>query len=303
MLRRHRRASSGSRCGARRLGLSLYAIGSNPLAAFRSGVAVGRTKVVAYALAGPVRGARRPGADATRASARRCPGAYTLQSVAAIVLGGVSLAGGRGGVLGPIVAVFVLALVRTDLTFLGRRPEPRRRPSRARSSSGSSCSAASSRCAGCGHDRAGRGAAGDARAAVARHRAAGGGSSATGRSSRCWCCSRCSSSAARGRSPGIVERQLGRDDHPRRDPAGDPRRLPDPDDADRRHRPVGRRGRLDGGVHHGHPDGEPGPRGRDRHRAPRGASGRPRQRHRRRRLPGPPADHDPGHGPGRPRAA
>ena len=36
------------------------------------------------------------------------PGPYTLDSVAAIVLGGVSLAGGRGGVLGPIVAVVIL---------------------------------------------------------------------------------------------------------------------------------------------------------------------------------------------------
>ncbi len=36
------------------------------------------------------------------------PGPYTLLSVAAVVLGGVSLAGGRGGVVGPIVAVMVL---------------------------------------------------------------------------------------------------------------------------------------------------------------------------------------------------
>ncbi|MEJ7696092.1 MAG: hypothetical protein WKF78_05580 [Candidatus Limnocylindrales bacterium] len=50
------------------------------------------------------------------------PGSYTLQSVAAIVLGGVSLAGGRGGVLGPIIAVIVLAFVRIDLTFLGVDP-------------------------------------------------------------------------------------------------------------------------------------------------------------------------------------
>jgi len=50
------------------------------------------------------------------------PGSYTLQSVAAIVLGGVSLAGGRGGVLGPIIAVIVLALVRTDLFFAGVDP-------------------------------------------------------------------------------------------------------------------------------------------------------------------------------------
>ena len=35
-----------------KLGLSLYAIGSNKLAAFRSGVSVGRTKVASYAFAG-----------------------------------------------------------------------------------------------------------------------------------------------------------------------------------------------------------------------------------------------------------
>jgi ribose transport system permease protein len=35
-----------------------------------------------------------------------------------VVLGGVSLAGGRGGVLGPILAVRILELLRTDMTFL-----------------------------------------------------------------------------------------------------------------------------------------------------------------------------------------
>ena len=34
------------------------------------------------------------------------------------MLGGVSLAGGRGGVFGPIVAVVILQLIRTDMTFL-----------------------------------------------------------------------------------------------------------------------------------------------------------------------------------------
>ena len=46
------------------------------------------------------------------------PGPYTLLSVAAVVLGGVSLAGGRGGVFGPLVAVVILQLLRTDMTFL-----------------------------------------------------------------------------------------------------------------------------------------------------------------------------------------
>jgi ribose transport system permease protein len=34
------------------------------------------------------------------------------------VLGGVSLAGGRGGVVGPLIAVIILQLIRTDMTFL-----------------------------------------------------------------------------------------------------------------------------------------------------------------------------------------
>ncbi len=50
------------------------------------------------------------------------PGDYTLNGVAAIVLGGVSLAGGRGGMLGPIAAAFVLSLIRINLVFLGVDP-------------------------------------------------------------------------------------------------------------------------------------------------------------------------------------
>jgi ribose transport system permease protein len=50
------------------------------------------------------------------------PGPYLLASVAAVVLGGVTLGGGRGGIVGPIVAVFILRLVRTDLTFLSVDP-------------------------------------------------------------------------------------------------------------------------------------------------------------------------------------
>jgi ribose transport system permease protein len=104
------------------LGLSLYAVGSNQLAAFRSGVSVGRTKIIAYSLTGLFSALGGLALTASTGIGGPVPGSYTLQSVAAIVLGGVSLAGGRGGVLGPILAVVVLALVRTDLTFLGVNP-------------------------------------------------------------------------------------------------------------------------------------------------------------------------------------
>jgi ribose transport system permease protein len=104
------------------LGLSLYAIGSNRLAAFRSGVPVGRTKIVSYALVGLFSALGGLTLTASTGIGSPVPGSYTLESVAAIVLGGVSLAGGRGGVVGPIIAVVVLALIRTDLTFLGVNP-------------------------------------------------------------------------------------------------------------------------------------------------------------------------------------
>ena len=114
-----------------RLGLSMYAIGSNRLAAFRSGVSVGRTKVVAYVITGPVRGARRPLAHREHGIGSPVPGPYTLMSVAAVVLGGVSLAGGRGGVFGPIVAVVVLQLIADGHDVPQRRPQPGvRRPGR-----------------------------------------------------------------------------------------------------------------------------------------------------------------------------
>ncbi|MEO8469796.1 MAG: ABC transporter permease [Chloroflexota bacterium] len=100
------------------VGLSIYAIGSNQLAAFRSGVSVGRTKVIAYALMGLFAALGGLSLTASTGIGTPVPGPYTLFSVAAIVLGGVSLAGGVGGLFGPIIAVIILSLIRTDMTFL-----------------------------------------------------------------------------------------------------------------------------------------------------------------------------------------
>jgi ribose transport system permease protein len=102
-----------------RLGLSLYAVGSDRLAAFRSGVDVERTKVASYALAGLFSGAAGLALTMVTGIGSPVQGPYTLAAVAAIVLGGVSLAGGQGGLLGPIAAAITLALIRQDLIFLG----------------------------------------------------------------------------------------------------------------------------------------------------------------------------------------
>jgi len=101
-----------------RLGISIYAIGSNQLAAFRSGVPVGRTRIAAYMFCGLFAALAGLSLTASTTIGSPVPGPYTLLSVAAVVLGGVSLAGGRGGVLGPIIAVVILQLIQTDLTFL-----------------------------------------------------------------------------------------------------------------------------------------------------------------------------------------
>ncbi|OBQ70964.1 ABC transporter permease [Mesorhizobium erdmanii] len=105
-----------------RLGLSIYAIGSSELAAFRSGVPVKRTRIIAYALSGLFAAFGGLALTMSTGIGAPIPGPYLLASVAAVVLGGVALGGGKGGLLGPIVAVFVLRLVRTDLTLLAIDP-------------------------------------------------------------------------------------------------------------------------------------------------------------------------------------
>ncbi len=102
-----------------KLGLSFYALGSDRLAAFRSGISVGRTRILAYMMGGLFAALGGISLTASTGIGTPVPGPYTLESVAAVVLGGVSLAGGRGGLLGPIIAVVVLQMVRTNMTFMG----------------------------------------------------------------------------------------------------------------------------------------------------------------------------------------
>jgi ribose transport system permease protein len=106
-----------------KLGLQLYAIGSDRNAAFRSGVNVERTRFCAYIFAGLFSAVG--GLSLTMTTGIGSPLAgvyYTLSGLAAVVVGGVSLAGGRGGVVGPVIAAFVLTLIPADLIFLNIDP-------------------------------------------------------------------------------------------------------------------------------------------------------------------------------------
>jgi ribose transport system permease protein len=105
-----------------KLGLSIYAIGSDHLAAYRSGVSIGRTRIAAYAICGLFSALGGLSLTMSVGIGEPIPGPYLMASVSAVVLGGVVLGGGRGGLLGPIIAVFVLRLVRMDLTLMSVDP-------------------------------------------------------------------------------------------------------------------------------------------------------------------------------------
>ena len=105
---------------SRRLGLRLFAVGSDPAAAELSGVPVARTRVLAYTFGGLFAAFGGLALTSTTGIGSPLSGDfYTLTSVAAVVIGGVSLAGGRGGLLAPIIAAFILSTAVTVLTFLG----------------------------------------------------------------------------------------------------------------------------------------------------------------------------------------
>lgn len=101
-------------------GRAAYAVGSAHSAAFISGLPVRRAQLISYALAGllaGVAGLYLTFYSYTGEAAYASGNAYTLYSIASVVLGGVSLAGGRGS---PIGAVFGALAFRTigDLLFI-----------------------------------------------------------------------------------------------------------------------------------------------------------------------------------------
>jgi ribose transport system permease protein len=106
-----------------RVGLLIYAAGSDPVAAFRSGVDVRNARTIAYVFSGMACAVGGMTLTMTTGIGAPLAGAYyTLSSVAAIVIGGISLSGGRGGMVGPVIAALLLTLAPMDLVFLGIDP-------------------------------------------------------------------------------------------------------------------------------------------------------------------------------------
>jgi len=106
-----------------RIGLLIYAAGSDPVAAFRSGVDVRVARTLAYTFGGIACAAGGMALTMTTGIGAPLAGTYyTLSSVAAAVIGGVSLTGGRGGMAGPVAAALLLTLIPMDLIFLNIDP-------------------------------------------------------------------------------------------------------------------------------------------------------------------------------------
>lgn len=106
-----------------KVGLWLYAVGSDRVAAFRSGVNIARSQIIAYVVGGLFSSIGGLGLTMTTGiGSPRAGVLYTLSGLAAVVIGGVSLVGGRGGVVGPVIAAFVLTLIPADLIFLNIDP-------------------------------------------------------------------------------------------------------------------------------------------------------------------------------------
>ena len=107
--------------GRTKFGRYIYAIGGNAEAARRAGINLNRIRVMAFALCGLMAGvtgilyASLLGSISNNIQG----GQYVLYSVAGAVIGGVSLFGGRGRMLGAVLGGFVVAVIYNGVILLG----------------------------------------------------------------------------------------------------------------------------------------------------------------------------------------
>ena len=101
------------------LGRYDLAIGSNVEATALSGVNVRKWMVIIYAVAGLFTGLAGVMISARLGSAQPATGAgYELYAIAAVVIGGTSLSGGRGSMLGTIIGSLIIAVINNGLQII-----------------------------------------------------------------------------------------------------------------------------------------------------------------------------------------
>lgn len=106
-----------------RFGRFVYATGDNPEAAKLSGVPVNRVRILAFvisgvlsAVAGLILTARLSDAEATAGSGME------LEAIAAVIIGGTSLLGGRGNLVGTFIGALILGVIDNGLNLLNVSP-------------------------------------------------------------------------------------------------------------------------------------------------------------------------------------
>jgi ribose transport system permease protein len=100
------------------LGRHVYAVGGNAEAARLSGVPVGRVRTLTYVVSGALAGLG--GlllASQLKSGAPTYGQMYELYVIAAVVVGGTSLAGGRGTVLGTLIGAFIIAVIQNGMNL------------------------------------------------------------------------------------------------------------------------------------------------------------------------------------------
>ena len=105
------------------LGRLLYAVGSNDTTAFSSGVNVNAVRVASYGIGGLFAGIGGLALTGLVNSANASSSTeYTLVAIAAVVLGGTPLVGGRGGLVGPLLGAFSIYLMQNLLATFAINP-------------------------------------------------------------------------------------------------------------------------------------------------------------------------------------
>ena len=106
-----------------RTGRYIYAIGGNERAALLSGVNVNKVKVVVYMVAGALAGIAGLLVTARLDSAQPNAGmGYELDSIAAVVIGGTSLSGGKGSIIGTVIGAGIIGVLNNGLVLLNVSP-------------------------------------------------------------------------------------------------------------------------------------------------------------------------------------
>lgn len=101
------------------LGRYTFALGSNEEATRLSGVNVDKWKIAVYTLAGAFSGLAGVVIAARLNSAQPALGAgYELEAIAAVVIGGTSLSGGEGNIMGTVIGAFVISVLTNGLRIL-----------------------------------------------------------------------------------------------------------------------------------------------------------------------------------------